>query len=1028
MPFTNKTLSIKGPFSPHELHSLIFQTLSLISSTLLKAPSLFPVLIKLELEVEGFYGFEYKSFSIPIPRKKGIRIWDEDMLEKGLFKLHVALLGFRDCIENPFDLSLIGIKGCKVSMRNVLSFVKDFDLFLHDSYGFYPYKEEKGELEGRLLVYYLERIMGNSYNCIGPMRVIKEKGNEIRKSFYFPKKRGNFSINLCFLDELDELDDNAIISNENSLIEPNILIQSSEKPHINIQNFLCTYCFRFIRLDSNRDFTLKTIETHYLTCKPRFQKDLREKKMKDDLINQISLFKDFSHFQCQLPHLKAFKLIRKPKKQLLKGETHNKKLFFIENDSFNEKDLDKTQYSDNISFIADKKAPFDNFSFIIDPLKLDTFLPLSSWSSLLEQTQKDIIKSIFPNTAFIRSLSLNDCFYEAFNQNVLFPITANKESNFGLNSLYKTFIHDSPMLSYRNETFLRSSFEFNRKDFLCEYKAKDLLLQSWGFYNYDLLNPLKIEEKSANPLNNKGIDELFDRLIRVSEEQKKLHFTQRYSFKLMRHRSDIKEKNPYGFFGLIKCDLECTKTDFLKKKFPVLPTNTWLEFRDPLNEKTRCNYKIKKSIFDDLNGYSIISDLLFYLLENEIVVLKRIEAFCSFSPIKTLKTNFLKPTMEKINNLEKSFKIAENIPEYLKKQLLSFFLTNLHYKETETLSKLQDPALKAFSKLKRVNSFTDENLLLNKRKTIEIKLFRMFSFVFMSYMNLLNIDAVLGYLLNTKNINNLVLNNSEKKPSNDRRILIPKFSVVHLSFERVIIKYSSISSEIKALKIKELKLYSEKNPIQTYVFSSIIKEYYFMSPYFFFRNYQTPGLLSPSEAYFHSTQSALLQEAFFKENTPINHCKYSILNLPFKLHSDCRYFNKLIFDEGYSSKNRKVIELMFHNLETRYKVENNNNGTAFKEVFTCSKEKFKEFIYRNMKFGFNLDTYGVKWNLDHVIPVSAVKEKNIDYLTVWNLDNIKPMLIVENAKKGSFFINPESNGNESTSNGTDIEEEIKNSY
>ena len=78
-----------------------------------------------------------------------------------------------------------------------------------------------------------------------------------------------------------------------------------------------------------------------------------------------------------------------------------------------------------------------------------------------------------------------------------------------------------------------------------------------------------------------------------------------------------------------------------------------------------------------------------------------------------------------------------------------------------------------------------------------------------------------------------------------------------------------------------------------------------------------------------------------------------------------------------------------------------------------------------MDFGLNLDTYGVKWNLDHVIPVSAVKERKVDLTLVWKLYNIKPMLIAENVKKGSFY---SYNGNESTLNGSFSEEEKKNMF
>lgn len=187
-----------------------------------------------------------------------------------------------------------------------------------------------------------------------------------------------------------------------------------------------------------------------------------------------------------------------------------------------------------------------------------------------------------------------------------------------------------------------------------------------------------------------------------------------------------------------------------------------------------------------------------------------------------------------------------------------------------------------------------------------------------------------------------------------------------------------------------------------------------MRPYCFYFNYDLKRLSPQIEKTnkklniisedFIKFNYLMFDKCFLYDTQAANHCKYATLNFPFKiLKGNCLLFNKLIFDTGFESKNNKVIKLMIHNLENRFKTENPNDK-SFKEYFNCNENVFKNFIFEKMDAGMNLDNYGIIWNLDHIIPINSVKENNQINKNVWNYTNLAPLSIEENIKKGSKII------------------------
>lgn len=208
-------------------------------------------------------------------------------------------------------------------------------------------------------------------------------------------------------------------------------------------------------------------------------------------------------------------------------------------------------------------------------------------------------------------------------------------------------------------------------------------------------------------------------------------------------------------------------------------------------------------------------------MENNIVEIKRIVSFCQFIKKKEsevenqntsniLYTNFFEKMEKDFKNFEKNSK------EFTKKELdiiksqyfreyRSVFLENLFRKEIEVYDSTKSGKFgnshHNIIQPNRVLFIGLCNVVVTMPKSMRLKIFKILAFIHMSYMNMKTIDSVLGYLISPKNINNVVLNNSKKE---NKEIVISKFSILHLSFERIIIKYTCINDDVKKNKIELL--------------------------------------------------------------------------------------------------------------------------------------------------------------------------------------------------------------------------------
>ena len=255
---------------------------------------------------------------------------------------------------------------------------------------------------------------------------------------------------------------------------------------------------------------------------------------------------------------------------------------------------------------------------------------------------------------------------------------------------------------------------------------------------------------------------------------------------------------------------------------------------------------------------------------------------------------------------------------------------------------------------------------------------------------MLTLHSSLGFILNGSNKLNKILSKDE---NNNKTI--EKFSMFYFSCSRIIVRYTCLNEEIKGKK-KKIALQStlsfNPNGRPLYKVMNLINAYLHVRPFFTYCDNN-------------ALESDLYYEAKRLADCPLEFCKYDFLHLPFKpIKTDFTLFNKLIFDDGYQDKNDKCIKKMLTNLYNRYKKEHPSTEFKFSEVFGQKKEDFKKKIYQSMQQKMSFDNYGVKWNLDHKIPVYSLKEKKEclsrdELIQVWKHNNIIPMMIEENQKK-----------------------------
>lgn len=619
---------------PYGIHEIIENILKGLKKLLKKNFLMLPAIIKITLHMEVYKDSVPQKIKVRIPRKKCFCIWDLDMIDKVLMKIHCSLIDFHSFIDNPYNLIFKSIEKYEIKVRNLLtcfeltqtylnSFIENFDEIFEEKFELPPkylkWKKKSQEITKEEKIKKIFKIKKHSKYCPLPRPTL----------IYLLEKEYNFN---NFESSQTETENTAIgplhvfqgkdVGSEYDVIfydsQKNCFLNHEKSDNLQIKEFVCVYCKKILFQETN--FLI-----HYKSCKERFMKDPREKKMKDDIINP-PIFVEFPGVVCQKEHLKVFKMIRKPRNQILKNEKKNIKLSMTPTDHENMNDGTQSQAS--TIFLSDKSGGNDkqNLSknFFQRFLQQSSFCKDKSNALELKYRFNETQEKFLENNLFTLSKEKNiylknvkDYVFHRFNEEII-QNSVNKNlkkfNKMKIHEVYNEFVHNSAIFSYRNETFTRMFFE-KPNELVCEYRAKDLLLEVSCFETADLTK--EIENYSIeNETGRKKIEDLYKKIILVSNEEKKLPFYQRYSYKLLKIQNGIKDQNPYGFFGIIKCDLEYSgekkkndekeiflnKSQFLKKKFPVLPHNNWLEFRHPNDDNLRCNYKLKKNTFDDLNG------------------------------------------------------------------------------------------------------------------------------------------------------------------------------------------------------------------------------------------------------------------------------------------------------------------------------------------------------------------------------------------------------------------------------------------
>ena len=131
--------------------------------------------------------------------------------------------------------------------------------------------------------------------------------------------------------------------------------------------------------------------------------------------------------------------------------------------------------------------------------------------------------------------------------------------------------------------------------------------------------------------------------------------------------------------------------------------------------------------------------------------------------------------------------------------------------------------------------------------------------------------------------------------------------------------------------------------------------------------------------------------------------------------------------DKYFSKKPKIKTGIKFTTQTQYVTDRYHSDLSFKikmcisssiaaRLKTTKKGKFRHLHYTaedlvkniesKFKKGMNWDNYGKQWHIDHVVPVSWFKIKDIgdsDFRQAWDLSNLKPEWKEYNMSKGNRF-------------------------
>lgn len=83
------------------------------------------------------------------------------------------------------------------------------------------------------------------------------------------------------------------------------------------------------------------------------------------------------------------------------------------------------------------------------------------------------------------------------------------------------------------------------------------------------------------------------------------------------------------------------------------------------------------------------------------------------------------------------------------------------------------------------------------------------------------------------------------------------------------------------------------------------------------------------------------------------------------------------------------------------------NGRSWQGLVGCSLQELRDHLERMFSNGMSWENYGSYWHIDHIIPKSLFfydSPEDEEFLLCWNYTNLKPMMALENIKKGNKFI------------------------
>lgn len=82
-------------------------------------------------------------------------------------------------------------------------------------------------------------------------------------------------------------------------------------------------------------------------------------------------------------------------------------------------------------------------------------------------------------------------------------------------------------------------------------------------------------------------------------------------------------------------------------------------------------------------------------------------------------------------------------------------------------------------------------------------------------------------------------------------------------------------------------------------------------------------------------------------------------------------------------------------------------STSWRKLVKYNLNDLKNHLEKHFTSEMNWNNYGKIWHIDHKKPVSSfniISEKCEDFKKCWELDNLRPLLAIDNIKKGNKII------------------------